>query len=390
MSVDFQQVMRKIREMTGQAAGKQQALLERRDLAAQLLTLKANHLDELRTRLDQAVSANPGLRCASPLQEALDASFPLPPMPEQVTLIAADGSQVNPDRHGSLMYSLVNVGAIIYRHGSGAAPETSITSDLKMGEEILGEGNLPNPEMVALERDLAERRRLLELVDGQTEPLVALTDGTLELWGPKETRPQAYRQALEAHLAILSRLKEKGVTVAGLVDRPTANLVLTLLEVIIAREEELGELNHHLKLQGVSDRWLFRGLPPGHRSAVFGLQSSSRAHYQGDLSLHFFYINTGVEGRPSLVRVEVPAWVAQDPSQVELLQAVIISQCRILGDIPYPYLLHRAHELAVVTQEDKQQVEQMLAYELRQAGVEVELPSNKSRLKLMPGRRRKI
>lgn len=388
MSVDFHQVMRRIREMAGQAAGDRQALQRRRDLASQILTLRASHLDELRARLDQAVAADSNLRCAIPLNEALDASFPLPDMPEEVTLVAADGSQVSPDRHSSLMYSLVNVGAIIYQHGSGQAPETSITSDLKVGDELLEGGSLPNPELIALDRDLAERHRLLELVEGLSQPLVALTDGTLELWGPKQSSPQAYRRALEAHLSILDQLRDKSVTVAGLVDKPGANLVVTLLEVDIAGDGELKELSRHLKLKGVSDRWLFQNLPSGCRSAVFGLQSNSRVHYQGELSLHFFYINTGVNGNPSLVRVEIPAWVAHDPARVDLLHAAIISQCRILGDIPYPYLLHRAHELAVVTQEDKLQVEQMLVYELHQAGLEVELASNKSRLKGMPKRGR--
>jgi hypothetical protein len=42
-----------------------------------------------------------------------------------------------------------------------------------------------------------------------------------------------------------------------------------------------------------------------------------------------------------------------------------------MGSRPYPYLLHRAHETAVVTQEEKAQVTQMIALELRRRGVEV-------------------
>jgi hypothetical protein len=48
--------------------------------------------------------------------------------------------------------------------------------------------------------------------------------------------------------------------------------------------------------------------------------------------------------------------------------------------------LHRAHEIAVVKFQDKQQVEQMLMLELRRAGVDVGEPSSKQIEKDLPGR----
>lgn len=44
----------------------------------------------------------------------------------------------------------------------------------------------------------------------------------------------------------------------------------------------------------------------------------------------------------------------------------------MMGSRPYPYLLHRAHETAVVKQEEKQQIEQMLAMELRKNNEELD------------------
>jgi hypothetical protein len=106
-------------------------------------------------------------------------------------------------------------------------------------------------------------------------------------------------------------------------------------------------------------------LPPGHRSAVFHIQSSAEKHYSGTLSLHFFYLNVGTEGHPWPVRVEIPEWVAKDKVKLDLLHCVFIEQCKMMGSKPYPYLLHRAHEVAVVSHQEKQQVEQMLVMELR-------------------------
>ena len=101
-------------------------------------------------------------------------------------------------------------------------------------------------------------------------------------------------------------------------------------------------------------------LGPGERSAVFGMQSKSAASYKEGVALHFFYLNVGQINRPHLARVEIPAWVAIDLEKLECLHSVLISQCLVMGSKSYPYLLHRAHETAVVTLEDKDQVTQMI------------------------------
>jgi hypothetical protein len=84
--------------------------------------------------------------------------------------------------------------------------------------------------------------------------------------------------------------------------------------------------------------------------------------------------------------VEIPAWVAEDESKLDMLQAALIGQCRALGARPYPYILHRAHEIAVVKNEEKQQVEQMLVLGLRKAGVDVDEVSSKQSAKDLPGK----
>ncbi len=65
-----------------------------------------------------------------------------------------------------------------------------------------------------------------------------------------------------------------------------------------------------------------------------------------------------------MARVEIPAWVAEEPEMLNILHASIVHQCGIMGAQPYPYLLHRAHEVARVTQQENEQVSQMVAQEL--------------------------
>jgi hypothetical protein len=180
-----------------------------------------------------------------------------------------------------------------------------------------------------------------------------------------------------------------GAATAGYVDRQAANLVVRLLEVVCLPESQLSEVKHSHPLQGVLDLELFRPLlAPGERSAVFALQSRSALRYRDDLALHFFYLNVGRDVHPWLARVEIPAWVARNPQMLDDLHAVLVQQCLILGSRPYPYLLHRAHEAAVVTFEEKDQVTQMIALELRARGVEVGEISNKQSAKIAGGKTR--
>lgn len=387
MTIDYQQVSEKIKEIVVVAKSNDESTKIRRELAVQLLEVHANHFETICRKVEQAVEYDPSLRCAFPINEELDKSYKLPNLPDQVTLIAADGSQINPDRHAALFFSLINIGAIVIEPGSGKAPDIFTYSDLKYGEDLFGETGVIGEDLIALGRDLAERQKLLDLVELYPSPVVALTDGPVEVWGPKNGNNETYRNTVETHLVILSRLQDRNVILGGIVDKPGANLVVRMLEIAELHVEELKDVRKKSNLRGVTDLWLFQKLlKPGERSAVFGLQSSSKAFYKGGLALHFFYLNTSRDEHPNLVRVEIPAWVAEDEFMLNTLHAALISQSRILGARAYPYILHRAHEIAVVNFKDKQQVEQMLMLELRKNGVEVGDPSSKQVEKELPGR----
>jgi hypothetical protein len=390
MALNFQQVFDKIKQIGMGARSRQENLASQRQHARHLLDSWADKTGELRDKVERARQADSNLRCAIPLEERLDAFHPAPAGESTVTLLAADGSQILPDRHGALLYSLVNVGAIVLQPGSGRAPETFTDSSLLFADELYTETGMVTSDAIEQRRDIAERRKLLELAPAYPAPLLALTDGPVELWGAKGGAEDDYRRNLEIHKSVLSQLQAKNVTVAGYVDKPGADLVIRTLEIAtFSSDEEYKTIRKQHPLRGVSDRWLFGFLSPGSRSGVFGLQSSSRVHYTGDLALHFFYLNVGEAKHPALVRVEFPKWVAHDPARLDLLHAALLEQCRIMGARPYPYILHRAHEIAVVKFEEKRQVEQMLDLELRKAGSEMEDQSNKQSAKDLPGRSRK-
>jgi hypothetical protein len=388
MPVNFQQVYSRVREIALNAQDNKKVLEERRILARELLAVYASELDYLREKVEKAKEVDINLRIAVPFQESLAACFPPPVTVTDATIIAADGSQINPDRHASVQFCIINVGVIAMKLSSGQAPLVEVETELLYGDDLLQKGSPMSDGMVAMRRDIHERIKLDEVSLGLSGPIVNLTDGTLELWGAKGDDPQAYANFVEQYLGVLSRLYERGVVTAGYVEKPTADLVINLLELATADDEQIRKLRDYHPLHGVSDRWLYGErqnplLPPGHRSAVFGLASGSDKKYKGALSLHFFYLNVGSEGHPWPVRVEIPKWVAEDSKKLDLLHGILIEQCKMMGSRPYPYLLHRAHETAVVRFEEKQQIEQLLVLELHRIHAEVGDSSHKSSAKAL-------
>jgi hypothetical protein len=384
MSIDFQQIYTRIRQIGREAQAGQAALHIKQERAWELLQAHARDLEALREKVEGAFQAEPNLRCAQPAAELLNARQPSAPGQPPATLIAVDGSQIVPDRHAALTYGLINVGAVILRTDSGDAPQIHTESRLLFEDELRAkDGSLLDEGGIALQRDARERLLLLELARQAAGPVVALTDGPVELWGAKDpAHAGEYQKFLQRYLEDLDRLSELGVTLGGYVDKPAADLLVRLLEIATAGDENLKDLRTYHPLLGVSDHWLFgKLLQPGERSAVFALQSSSRARYSGPRAIHFFYLNVGPARHPAVARVEFPQWVAEDPVKLGLLHASLVSQSGMLGAKPYPYLLHRAHETARVSFDEKQQVERMLQQELLGQGIQPEDKSGKQSIK---------
>jgi len=393
MALDFQQVREQVQKLGEQAPQREQHLADLREKARILLDSRAEDLEAIIQRIGMVVNNHdPSLRCALPVAEPLTTHRTLPVLTQSLTILAADGSQITPDRHVQVEYCLINVGAVQMRPGVAEPAEMQVYSRLFYAEELETATGFITEATLALRRDLNERSMLAELASRAEPPVVTFTDGPMELWGGKDGEGEEaseFQKSLEEYRSVLTRLNEMHVITAGYVDKPSASLVVRLLEVMSIPEERLPEIRKQRPFRGVSDFYLFRDLlQPGERSAIFALQSRSAKSYPGQLALHFFYLNTGRPGSPWLARVEIPAWVAQNSQMLDTLQAALVQQCRAMGSRPYPYLLHRAHETAVVTLEERDQVTQMIVMELRRRGVQVGEESYKQSAKGLQGRTR--
>jgi hypothetical protein len=263
-------------------------------------------------------------------------------------------------------------------------PREFVQSHLLYFEDIEGKSE----EMIALMRDVSERKLLVDLAKEGSGSAVALTDGMLDIY--REPRQDAeFNRRFDDYLASLRALAELKTIVAGYVDKPRADLLVRMLELMDGTEEDMLQRARERPLGGVTDAMLLNGcLKPGMRSAVFGIESSSSEQFNGPLRLHFFYLNVGFDNLPLVARVEIPAWVAEDLDLVNTLHATLLFQCRMTGSVPYPYILHRAHEIAVVGLAEREQIGAMIDIELRRNGVDPGIRSSKQFMKDLAGKAR--
>lgn len=383
MPIDYLSLRQQAKDAAGKAQGELDLVQRRREEASAMFSRLANDLDAIREAIAAAVTQDPRLRCAVPTTEPLDQPQPLPAVPTAYTLIASDGSQINPNPHEPMHYFLVNLGAIEFFGGSSEAAAVHTESELFFAEYTTS-GSYSD-EQVSLKRDKGERKLLAQLASrASSPPILTLTDGPLELWGEKlsnTSESRAFEEELADYLASLDELHRIGSATAGYVDKPRADLLVRMLEV-------LQGVPAARPFRGVTDALLLKGvLGFGHRSAVFRTQSQSASRYTEHRALHFFYLNVG-RTTPWLARVEIPKWVADDKTLLDSLHAVLVQQTTILGAHAYPYVLHRAHEIALVKFEEHEQVSRMLLTELRGLGIEPGQLSQKLASKQMRGRRR--
>src|SRR5512138_3575500 len=283
MPVNYLQIQDKVKEMGQNAPLEQKLLKERLRLARELLQSYANRQSELdRLRLS-ATRLAPGLRCAVPGAEPLTFCGPEPTCCETYVLLAADGSQINPDRHGQVEFAVINTGAIRLLPGQPETPLEVISSELFYGDNLQAEFGMMAEELVAMRRDRSERELLATLAKMETLPVVTLTDGQLELFRePQLTRE--YEKHLRHFMEALRELAAMRAVTAGYVDKPRADLVVRLLELTQFQPKELDQAGHKHPLGGVTDAALYQELlAPGERSAIFGIQSNSSGAFAGEL-----------------------------------------------------------------------------------------------------------
>lgn len=391
MSLRLPELVPQVELLANDAIQQAQEAAKRLPQAERALS-KASHMDHesLLAKIRKAGERWPG---AIPTEEPLDSIIPAPNLPQPLTILAADGSQVYPDRHGAALYFLINIGSIRIFIGSGEPPQTSSTPRIfyERADLYSDDGGLISNTVVNGMRDGAEMGELACLAAASKgEPTLALLDNGLLLWlalQARETTSKQIDKILQQYLGHLNTIRSTGAAIAGYVDRPRNANLLALLHLAGLPEDEINESTLRLNpYQALTDRALYsRILPPGHRSARLTNASpvNRRDFASAGHEVQFFYLNPGEDF--GVARIEVPVWITERPDLMSIVHAGILEQCRTTGG--FPYVLVRAHELAVVTHPERQALDQILSQELLRRGLSPRI-SQKSRTKRWTGHRR--
>jgi hypothetical protein len=310
-----------------------------------------------------------------------------PPPFSPVTVVAADGSSIEPDRFAAVQCYVVNTGFIVLPYGLPQDPE--IGSQPEVGPRAPGDGGEDDGSEdqplrgwgVNLRRDVAEletgaRFAVERAAEG---PTVLLMDGTFFPWdldSPRVAEPvrrelgDRTRAALDAMAGARPSLAT-GAYVSG---SRSADLV-TSLRALGGRPG--------LAWPGGDALLCARRLGHGQRTALFRASSERVRNVERSFSerhqVCFFYLRF----EDDIARVELPRWVAEDAARVRLLHATLFDQCQRCGG--YPRALQEAHEQAVISTGDRLQFARLLEGEALRHGLRT--PANS---KSMSKRRRAL
>ena len=323
-------------------------------------------------KLETFQQKHPNDRFAMPWEEPMWKFFPEPKLsPEKkIRLLACDGSQINPSRHDEIPFGMINTAVVQYTSRSSDAPKIETFTQLLEFDPMLSE------DEVASRRDMAEKDSLAQVAKTLDDeiPTYALSDGSLELFSEKRDYAD-YSELESQYIRCMSSLVKMEIPAVGYIDRPYSKTVLRMLKLLSNSEAE--------EAQGkgvdlICDSDLFQELlRPGERSAVFQMNSQTNSSLPEDLRICFFYINVGSQKHPAIARVELPLWALGTPTILSWLHFSILEQCRFMMDCPYPYILNRAHESAVITNGEKKRIQEMLSRELMMRGMAPGERSNK-------------
>lgn len=298
---------------------------------------------------------------------------PLPAAPGAYAVLATDGSQIDLDRHAPVPCYVINTGEVRISYGDHPSASLKsrpfVRSAGLLDEDDEGESDeeaRASRERVRIEllRTVEEVRALRAMVEAEdlTTPTLALMDGSLVFWGAhlagkaSKSYVKDYVKELDALQALAA---DRPLALASYISRPGGREVTRAVRAAFCYDDRArcqnecwDKLNPHkpcAKAEPLFDGGLFGFLGPGERSASFVIRQSI---VPGDVS--FFYLNAG----PEIARVEVPAWVADDPERMDLVHALVYDQCgRGFG---YPVALMEAHEQAVVSEADRQEFWQLV------------------------------
>lgn len=266
------------------------------------------------------------------------------------SIASVDGSYMEPSPHVLPQFLLINVGAWVHNYGAGGKPRSFVRAGAWTVEEIVGDWALEEAVRLKIrEFEAAVALEACEYMKGEWR--IMLLDGSLNLsyttnWR-SEMRKEYARLTAEGLKAVLS----KGVVPVGVFHTRSDDLAWAAYKLVrcAGKPCDPPSCGAACRTSIAMDRVLAdRVLSDYERTPLLRLQSRVLG---GLVQIYAFYLKFGAR---NVVRVEFPYDREPPKELVDAVHLAVAAQAE-LGK-GYPYAMSRAHELAVLTQKDRDAV----------------------------------
>src|SRR5947208_739194 len=283
-----------------------------------------------------------------------------------ITMLAVDGSQLQPWRDASIPVALIQVGFFANPHASGRPYTKDVRLEVLSPGEIMEEAknesidpdSYPYSDMqVTLRRYLLEVETLCNQMEQYAharrrgEPAyspVVFCHGSLVV-SFALTMPSPYRERyISAAVSLLHTSEEQRVPLIGYIDTSYARDIITMLRRLDTMQPE-PVLRETKKIH---DALLWQGrLSWGDRTPAMICARGDILEGYGPYreSVAFCYLQTSAHRPPA--RLEFPRWMIDDgvlEPVLDVVRAEIIA-----GGYGYPYAIETADAVSVITAQDR-------------------------------------
>ncbi|KKQ12183.1 MAG: NurA nuclease domain protein [candidate division TM6 bacterium GW2011_GWF2_36_6] len=281
---------------------------------------------------------------------------------EHYVVAGCDGSQIYPDRHlsGAGCF-VVNAGGCVLHYAERSSVSFFSEPQVMLNDYFVETIGSFSPDIVDFQREAYELEKAYRIAITYHEqellvPYVGLFDGTLIFWHLEGKSPEIRDYFLMQYLQTLQLYYAKKMLIAGYISMPKSRELINLISLGMCRFDTANCIAcHHAfhdfpckQIDHIIDAQLCDYfLPIGSRTTIFYSQSHIVEYYPEHLRPAFFYLNVGFE----IARVEIPAWIAQDASLVDVVCSVLLDQVKKGNG--YPVALSEAHEQAVIRGADR-------------------------------------
>lgn len=296
------------------------------------------------------------------------------------TVVASDGSQIYPDRHAGTSCYLINTGVVTLCYNQQSSASFSNQPYFFTNTSKL-EGNVADGvDCLRHELELADGiTAISKLYASGARDLVYLADGSLIAWHLEGVYDDLAAKSLANYLKQLQYFYQQKVPFLGYISLPNSKDLINLAKAKICNFDASFKVADDSLNSVVDADFLAQILQPWQMTIWFRSQCSAVDGWPNELWPYFSYLHTGDE----VARLEVPAWVVQQPSLLEFVLQVVIDQ--VQKGHGYPIALAEAHQQAVIKSPEKEFFYQTLRQFSREWGGSKMLISRKSRQKQIMG-----